>query len=250
MVLPVVRWPWFRDVWFKDYSNYVAPMERAMREMKNAIVLHKIEMAPAIFNPRPWDLASQNVIVARDWGPPMGQELLEHYPGRTLYRWNTKLQQAQLVAPDPHRVTLKGEAFFPADKLRSAYASPAKAPEGYCLKMFGYKAGAQTEVRTHFRGGTFTVAPRFWSGKDGGLVRLELDGRVLVDGLDLYAAKSAAVAPPPATVRLAGDTHVLRLIVRGKNPESDGYSACLDRIVLDRTDAAPASAPASQAAAR
>jgi hypothetical protein len=235
-VLPAVRWGWFKRVWFHDYQNYVRPMREAMRTLDHAIILHKIEMSPAIFNERPWDLASQRVIVARDWGPAAGQELLAHYPGRQLYRWDTGLQRPILVPPDPRRVTLKGEAFFPAAKLRTAYASPARTPEGYCLKLFGYETGAQVELRPHFQPGTFTVQPAFWSAPDGGLVRLELDGKVIAEGVDLYAAKSARLAAAPVTVRLAGDQHVLRLTIRGKNPESKGYAACLDKVVLERQD--------------
>jgi hypothetical protein len=236
IVLPVVRWPWFRDTWFIDYNSYVRPMREAMRTLDQAIILHRVEIAPAIFNPRPWDLASQRVIVARDWGAGAGQELLAHYPGRRLYRWETKLQQAVPVAPDPTRVTLEPEALFPVTRVRSGYASPSRVPEGHCLKLFGYEAGAQVEVRTHFRGGTFRARPELWSARDGGLVRLELDGRVIADGIDLWADKPQRVQAPPVSVRLLGDQHVLRVVVRDKNPASRGYGACVDRITLERTE--------------
>jgi hypothetical protein len=236
IVLPFVRWPWYRDVWFHDYSDYGRGMAQAKRTLGPAIILHPVEMAPAIFNERPWDLASQRVIVVRDFGAAAGQELLAHYPGRRLYRWSSALQQPVPVSPDRGRVTLQGESFFPADRLVAGYASPARAPKGYCLKLFGYRAGAQAELRTHFRGGGFVARPRFWSGPDGGLLRVELDGRVLADGVDLYAAEPRLVSLPEAPVHLAGDQHVLRVIVRGKSPASAGYAACLEDVTLDRTD--------------
>jgi hypothetical protein len=235
VLLPPLHFLNFWDAWFPgDVPGDSRALERGLARLDHAILLHPSEGAPATLNPRPWDLGSQRTIVARDFGPETAAELARHYPGRQVFRWNLLTRQAEPVSFQPGRLVLEAESFFPADRLRDAYAAPAYLKKGACLRVHAAGAGALVELRTHFPGGEFDVRPTLVGSPGSGVVRLEIDGQQLASALDLFAAAPRVVAPPPRRLALPGDQHVIRLTVLGRAAESVGFSACLDRIELER----------------
>jgi 4-amino-4-deoxy-L-arabinose transferase-like glycosyltransferase len=240
-VQPIARWPHAQQLWFRNLVHYHQPIERAIAGLEQAgiksIIEHPLEWGPAVLNKRPWDLPSQTVIVAHDVGFDSAEELLRHYPGRSLYRWNQPAQRLEAVRPDPNRVVIEPELFFPRTPSRYGYAQLAMGNNIICLKLFGQRAGAQTEFVAHFPPGRYQVRPMAISGPDAGQLRLELDGKPLVTDLDLFAPKIHVVYPSPRVVDLRGENHLVRMTVTGKSNFSQAHTACLDRLVLDRLPA-------------
>jgi hypothetical protein len=245
-VQPLARWPHASRLWFRDLREYHQPVERAIAGLERAgiksVVTHPLEWGPPVLNRRPWDLPSQTVIVAHDVGFDAAEELLRHWPGRKLYRWNQQLHRLEYVRPDPGRVVLEPELFFPRTPSRYGYAQLAMGKSIICLKLFGQRTGAQTEFVAHFPPGRYEVRPMAISGPDAGRLRLELDGQPLVNDLDLFAPDIYPVFPSPRTVTLRGENHLVRMTIVGKNNFASGHTVCLDRLVLDLRG--PASAPA------
>jgi 4-amino-4-deoxy-L-arabinose transferase-like glycosyltransferase len=253
VVQPISRWPHAQQLWFRNLTSYHQPVVRAIAGLEQAgiksIVEHPLEWGPAVLNKRPWDLPSQTVIVAHDVGFDSAEELLRHYPGRKLFRWNQGLQKLEAVAPDPERVIIEPELFFPRTPSRYGYAQLAMGLNIICLKLFGARAGAQTQFVAHFPEGRYEVRPMVISGPDAGRLRLEIDGQPLVGDLDLFAPRIHPVFPAPRLVDLHGENHLVRMTVVGKNNYSMGHTVCVDRLVLDRIPASqPVSRPASQPA--
>jgi hypothetical protein len=247
VVQPISRWPHASKIWFRDLSRYHQPVERAIAGLERAgvraIVEHPLEWAPAVLNRRPWDLASQAVIVAHDVGFDSSAELLRHFPGRALYRWNPFTERLDPVRPDPGHVVLEPELYFPEIRSRHGYAKPVVGGEIMCLKLFGESTGAQAEFVAHFPPGRYEVRPMVISALDAGRLRLELDGQPLISDLDLYGVDVHPVFPSPRTVELRGENHLVRMTIVGKSDLALAHTACLDRLVLDRLPAAGPPAP-------
>jgi hypothetical protein len=241
VVQPIARWPHAQQMWFRNLTHYHQPVERAIAGLERAgiksVVEHPLEWGPAVLNRRPWDLASQTVIVAHDVGFDSAEELLRHYPGRKLYRWNQPAQRLEPVRPDPNRVTIEPELFFPRTPSRYGYAQLAMGHNIICLKLFGQRTGAQTEFLAHFPPGRYEVRPMLISGTDAARLRLEVDGQPLVNDLDLFAPEIYPVFPSPRVVELRGENHLVRMTIVGKNNFATGHTVCLDRLVLDRQPA-------------
>jgi hypothetical protein len=253
VVLPLVHWPVARSIYFRDLTRYHEPVERAIAGLERAgikaVVAHPLEWGPAIFNRRPWDLAGQTVIVAHDVGTDSAEELLRHFPGRRLYRWNQARERLEQARRDPDRVVIEPELFFPVDRTRAGYAQPVVGGGIMCLKLFGERTGAQAEIRAHFPRGRYEARPTFISGPDAGRVRLEVDGQPVVTDLDLYFPEVHQLMPTPRIVDLRGDQHLVRMTIVGKSDLSQAHTACLDRLVFDRAPAVPKSQPAAAPAA-
>jgi len=233
---PLARWPHMRTVWFRDLTKYRAPLEQAIQRLEKAnvrsIVAHPLEWGPAVFNPRPWDLESQSVIVVHDPSFRAFEELLRHFPGRRLFRWNQTLERLEEVRPDPHRIVLEPELYFPRVSTHKGHAKPARGGGIFCLKLFGDSPGASAEMLAHFPAGTYEAYATFVAAPDAGRVRLDIDGQPLVTDVDLLGTPAYPLVPSPQIVRLEGERHRIRFALTGKSPLAPSYTACFDRLVL------------------
>ena len=247
----VVTVPAFADYYARNFANGNRKLPEAFEgsALEGSVVFVPPPYYPSLFPQNdPW-LAGP-VVYARDLGPSRNRDLLRRFPGRSAH---------ELVALE--RYTLrpytgnaeKSYAVVAGARLTieaTAHQAFRSGPGGWRnLKMGDHGGGWKNHdqlvatsgaagaavgfVLEAERAETRTLTIQLGKAPDFGIVTIGLNGRRLVEQLDLYSSRVAPTRLRIPDVRLGGGVNRLLLLVTGRNKASRGYGLGLDYVSLE-----------------